>query len=75
MKSFVEYLKAVKLPFVEITEEHVTQATFAFLNSDLYDDMIHKFGSIYNLPTLKLSNYIKKVGVVNVVQGKREYLL
>ena len=58
MDNHVVYLKALGVPFYEITSESLDKYSDEFFNEELYKKIIQKCGSsIYNLPQLKLSYY------------------
>lgn len=58
MNNHVVYLKALGLPFYQITSESLDKYSDEFFNEALYKKIIQECGSsIYNLPQLKLSYY------------------
>lgn len=60
MNNHMVYLKALGVPFYEITDENLERYNDEFFNEELYKKIMKEYNSsIYNLNQLKLSYYSK----------------
>lgn len=55
--AYVNYLKALNIPFFEIKEDNLDKYSENFFNEELYNKIIQSHGGIYNNKALKLNYY------------------